>query len=185
VDITYFKRYRMEIDLRGRDLAATLPSGYCLLPWEEPLLDRFAEIKYHSFRGEIDSNVFPCLGELAGCRRLMAEIVRKPGFLPNATWLAARLPEDGEPLKYCGTIQGIVDNTGMGAIQNLGTVPKHRGNGVGTCLLMRALQGFRQAGVVRVHLEVTAQNSGAIGLYRRVGFVTVKTVFKAAEAAYS
>jgi ribosomal protein S18 acetylase RimI-like enzyme len=34
-------------------------------------------------------------------------------------------------------------------------------------------------------LEVTAENEGAIRLYRRLGFATVKTVFKVAEAAYS
>ena len=58
------------------------------MPWEASLLEEFAEAKYLSFRTEIDSNVFPCLGELGGCRRLMSEIARKPGFLPQATWLA-------------------------------------------------------------------------------------------------
>ena len=92
MDLTYFKRYRMEIDLGGRDLSRPPPAGYHFLPWEESLLDAFAEAKYLSFRDEIDANVFPCLAELAGCRRLMAEIVRKPGFLPGATWLAVYSP---------------------------------------------------------------------------------------------
>jgi hypothetical protein len=47
------------------------------------------------------------------------------------------------------------------------------------------LGGFRQAGISRVYLEVTAQNEGAIRLYRRLGFVTVKTVYKAVEPVYS
>jgi ribosomal protein S18 acetylase RimI-like enzyme len=185
MELTYFKRYRMEIDLAGRDLSAQIPDRYRFVPWDESLLDAFAEAKYRSFRGEIDANVFPCLGELGGCRRLMAEIARKPGFLPEATWLAAFVPGDGQKGEYCGTIQGILDHTGMGAIQNLGITPEHRYCGLGTSLLYRALQGFRQAGIHRVHLEVTAQNDGAIRLYRRLGFTTVKTVFKAAEVAYS
>ena len=32
---------------------------------------------------------------------------------------------------------------------------------------------------------MTAENDGAIRLYRRLGFVTVKTVYKAVEAVYS
>jgi len=34
-------------------------------------------------------------------------------------------------------------------------------------------------------LEVTAQNSGALRLYSRLGFKTVKTVYKAVELAYA
>ena len=39
---------------------------------------------------------------------------------------------------------------------------------------MRSLQGFRDSGVERVYLEVTAENQGAIRLYERLGFRTVK-----------
>ena len=88
MDLMYFKRYRMEITLAGRDLVPPrAPEGYRFEAWNPALLDAFAEAKYLSFRGEIDANVFPCLGELDGCRRLMQEIVRKPGFLPETTWL--------------------------------------------------------------------------------------------------
>ncbi len=185
MDLMYFKRYRMEIALAGRDLAPRRASeGYRFEKWNPDLLEAFAEAKYLSFRGEIDANVFPCLGEFDGCRRLMQEIVRKPGFLPETTWLLtygglSRRPE------VCGTVQGIRDVGGLGAIQNLGIAPEHRNGGLGTILLFYALQGFRRAGIGRVYLEVTAQNEGALRLYRRLGFVTVKTVYKAVEHVYS
>ena len=70
-------------------------------------------------------------------------------------------------------------------IQNLGVIPEHRGAGLGTQLLLRAMIGFGQAGMERVSLEVTAQNADAIRLYRRIGFRRVKTVYKAVEVAYS
>lgn len=184
--LTYFKRYRMEIDLTGRDLSwPVLPEGYQLLPWASSLLEAHAEVKFLSFRDEIDANVFPCFSEYAGCKRLMTEIARKAGFLPDATWLASHVGPNGKPQEYCGTVQGIKDRSGMGAIQNLGIVPGHRGHGIGTFLLYRALRGFRQAGLSRVFLEVTADNEGAIRLYRRLGFDVVKTVFKAAEVTFS
>jgi ribosomal protein S18 acetylase RimI-like enzyme len=185
MDLTYFKRYRMEITVAGCDFApCSVPAGYRFVPWHPSLLDAFGDAKYLSFRGEIDSNVFPCLGEQAGCRRLMAEIVRKPGFLPGATWLLQYAPGDGRPAEYCGTIQGIRDMEGLGAIQNVGVTPEHRNCGLGAALVRHSLQGFKYAGLQRVYLEVTAENSGAIRLYRRLGFVTVKTVYKAVEAAY-
>ena len=41
--------------------------------------------------------------------------------------------------------------------------------------------GSCQLGYSRVYLEVTAQNNGAIRLYRRLGFRQTKVVFKATE----
>lgn len=184
--LTYFKRFRMEIELTARQLAPPpLPPGYRLVPWAEELLEVHAEAKYNSFRTEIDANVFPCLGDWAGCHRLMHEIRGKQGFLPGATWLIACQASDDATPEYCGTIQGIRDYAGLGAIQNLGVTPEHRGRNLGGCLLAKALEGFQKAGIRRAFLEVTAQNSGAIRLYQRVGFCKARTVYKAVEVAYS
>ncbi len=171
--LTYFKRFRMEIDLRGRDFsAAQLPAGFSFIPWDRSHLEAHSEAKFHSFREEIDSNVFPCLGEYSGCLHLMEEIAAKPGFLPGATWLVAcdttselRLITTASdldcpgPTRYCGTVQGVIDRSGMGAIQNLGVVPEYRGLGLGKALMARALAGFQNVGLRRAFLEVTAQNS--------------------------
>jgi ribosomal protein S18 acetylase RimI-like enzyme len=180
---TYFKRYRMEADLRQCDCSETpAPARYRAVPWEPGLLETHAQTKYRSFSEEIDAQVFPCLGDPEGCLRLMREIAAKAGFLPEATWLAVYDdPENGQP-DYCGTIQGLDTQSGYGSIQNLGVVPQHRGRGLGRCLLRRALHGFWQAGLVRVSLEVTADNYSAIRLYRQQGFTVVKTVFKSADA---
>jgi ribosomal protein S18 acetylase RimI-like enzyme len=181
----YFKRYRMEIVLAGRDLVPPrAPDGYRFEPWTPAMLEAFAEAKYLSFHGEIDANVFPCLGEMEGCRRLMREITRKPGFLPETTWLLT-YARSARQREFCGTVQGIRDGSGLGAIQNVGITPEHRNRGLGSILLCYALLGFRQAGINRVYLEVTSQNDGAIRLYRRLGFVTLKTVYKAVEHVYS
>jgi ribosomal protein S18 acetylase RimI-like enzyme len=177
--LTYFKRFRMEIDLGGRlPPPPMLPPGYRFIAWRPDLLPAHAEAKFNSFRSEIDANVFPCLGDYDGCVRLMQEISRKEGFLPEATWLLAC---DDRAAEFCGTIQGIRDRGGMGAIQNLGIVPEHRGRGLGSCLMYQSLDGFRRASVRRVFLEVTAQNEGAIKLYRRLGYVKARTVYKAVE----
>jgi len=186
--LTYFKRYRMEFDLVGHQIPeAILSPGYRFVPWERGLLEPHAEAKYQSFRAEIDANVFPCLGEYDGCLRLMAEISRKDGFLPEATWLVVHergLATAPMPAaEYCGTIQGVRDRSGFGAVQNLGVAPEHRGQGLGGALMLQALAGFRQAGLRRAFLEVTAQNEGAVRLYRRLGFVKVRTLYKAVDVA--
>jgi GNAT superfamily N-acetyltransferase len=184
---TYFKRYRMEADLSGRDFPMVAPPPrYRLLAWAPQLLEAHAQAKYQSFRDEIDAHVFPCLGDPAGCLRLMQEIAAKPGFLPGATWLAVYDdPETAGWSDYVGTIQGLDTEQGCGSIQNLGVVPAHRGRGLAKCLLRQALDGFRRAGLLRVSLEVTAENRAAIRLYRDHGFRTMRTLFKSAEVAHS
>src|SRR5262249_9066660 len=79
----------------------------------------------------------------------------------------------------CGSVQGLRERSGLGAIQNLGVTPAHRGRGLGSALLLQALHGFARAGLARALLEVTAQNDGALRLYRRHGFRCVKTLYKA------
>jgi len=201
MDSAYFKRFRMDLPLSGAltgDLlpagpVAPLPEGYRLVPWHDGLLDAHARTKFRSFRSEIDAVVFPCLGDLEGCRRLMREIRGKPGFLPAATWLIARsrsrptalgLPIDETrpaEVEWCGTIQGVIDSGGTGSIQNIGVVPTHRGAGLGTVLIARALGGFAAEGVPRASLEVTADNARAVRLYQRLGFRRTKTIYKVVD----
>ena len=186
MSVTYFKRFRMAADLQQINIPySELDDCFELLPWHPDLLDAHAEVKFRSFQWELDATVFPCLGKLESCRKLMYEISSRSGFLPAATWLAVfDRPEEGS-FDYCGTIQGIRSRRATGSIQNVGITPDHRGNGVGSALLYQALHGFYRAGIRRVFLEVTAQNAGAIRLYRRVGFRHVRTLYKSAEVAYT
>jgi ribosomal protein S18 acetylase RimI-like enzyme len=183
--ITYFKRFRMEYDLTAPLFGpVNTLEGYRLYSWTESLLEAHANAKYRSFRTEIDANVFPCLGDREGCQRLMGEISRRKGFIPDATWLLVWQPSEKDKPDFCGTVQGIEDRKSVGSIQNLGIAPEHRGTGLGTQLLRQALQGFVRAGMAKATLEVTVQNTGALRLYHRLGFRTIKTVYKAVDVEY-
>ena len=152
---------------------AELPAGYRWLAWEDGLLALHAEVKFLSFHRHPDALVFPSLGTRTGCHDLMAAIRYRPNFCPQATWLVAG------PDGCVGTIQGLLDGSGHGGIQNLGVVPECRGLGLGRALLMRALAGFASVGVPRAFLEVTANNDPAVRLYRAAGFRAHKTLYRA------
>jgi hypothetical protein len=77
--ISYFKRYRMEVELAELPAVPPLPAGHSWLPWDETLLDAHADVKFQCFQDEVDAIIFPNLGNRDGCRRLMAEIRRRPG----------------------------------------------------------------------------------------------------------
>jgi ribosomal protein S18 acetylase RimI-like enzyme len=171
--LTYFKRFRMELDLRHPRPPAELSPGFYWLPWAESLLDVHAEVKFLAFRGEMDARVFPSLADRAGCRELMTAIRDRVGFCAAATWLVAG--REG----CVGTVQGIIDEQGHGGIQNLGVMSAYRGKGLGKALLLKALAGFVAAGLRRAFLEVTARNEPAVRMYRQLGFRSYKTIYRA------
>lgn len=181
---TYFRRFCMQIDLRGAWEPVPLPplpTGYELLPWDETLRESHARAKFESFREEMDTNIFSCLGNEEGCRRLMRDISFRDGFLPEATWLLIQRTPDHRLGVPCGTIQAIRTAPRVAAIQNVGVSPAHRGLGFGARLVNQALLGMRQCHVEFGQLEVTAQNLGAIRLYERLGFRRLKVVYKSAD----
>src|SRR5262249_53883083 len=126
--LTYFKRYRMELDLRQPRPLAELPDGFFWIAWERCLLEAHALVKFRCFRGEMDADVFPALGHLSGCRELMTAIISQRGFCPGATWLI------GGPDGPVATVQGLFDTSRWGGIQNLGVVSECRGMGIGRAL---------------------------------------------------
>lgn len=179
---SYFKRLRMEIDLRRRVLSEPLlPEGYEWRAWHPVLTEAHARAKFESFRDEVDSLLFPCLGSVGGCRKLMRDISLRRGFVPAATWLICLEANEFLGPVPCGTIQGVIQNWRWGSIQNVGIAPEHRGQGLGRALMLKALHGFRTKHVKRVYLEVTADNEPAVELYRSVGFVHMRTSYRAVD----
>jgi hypothetical protein len=177
-----YKRFRMELDFRFAELPApVLPDGYHWLAWRPMLSERHAQVKWRSFRGDLDGRVFTCLSEIEGCRRLISDIGRQPKFCTEATWMVAFQPEPSWPADDCGTIQGISRTGGVGSIQNVGIVPEHRGNGLGKAIVLKSLAGFQQQGLTYASLEVTALNRVAVRLYQTLGFRITRVLYREAE----
>jgi mycothiol synthase len=63
---------------------------------------------------------------------------------------------------------------GTGRIELLGRRRRHRGRGLGRCLLAQGMQQLRQAGAGSIGLEVVAGNDRALALYRAAGFSVVE-----------
>ncbi len=106
----------MEFDFGERTVPdVRLPHGYEFVPWNTSQLDRHAKTKFLSFRHEMDSEVFPCLGSFDGCRRLMEEIAGLRNFLSSATWLIRPAGSGAGQQPDCGTIQGLANGRDAGS----------------------------------------------------------------------
>lgn len=179
MSIRYLKRFRMLLDCRRQELPrGRLPAGFSWVPWEEALDGAHAAVNYDCFREELDAAIFRTFSSLDGCRRLLRDLSRHSGFLPQATWLIKSPDEDFQPGMLCATVQSLRQDTQQGSIQNIGVLARFRGLGLGRALLLKAISGFRSAGLSRIYLEVTAANTRAIALYRSLGFEIVGTKYR-------
>lgn len=64
----------------------------------------------------------------------------------------------------------------LGHVKDVAVHPDHRGSGVGTALLTRAIAVMTARGADSVKLEVRRSNDGAKRLYRRFGFEPMRRV---------
>ena len=180
--LAYFKRYRMEFDLRHTPLPGdSLADGFEFVQWGEEWLEEHAVVKSRSFAGTVDARVFRCLGEISGCRNLMRLITGRVDFLPAGTWLALSRANEFAGAVPCGTIQAVTPTSNVGVIQNVAVLPEFRGFGVGSALIAKSLRGMHEAGMKRAALEVTSQNESALRLYERLGFVRTRTAYKSVK----
>lgn len=178
MSILHVKRLQMAFDFRKTKLEAPkLPAGYRFVPWKPELLEIHADVKHRGFRDDSDGVIFPTFRDYRRCLGLMEAISGSPSFLPEATILIAKGNEN-ELFEYVANIQGMRYAENVGAIQNVAVLPDYRRLGLGRALVLGSLHGFRQAGVDRVTLEVTADNHPAVILYHEIGFATYKVYFR-------
>ena len=199
--VRYVKRLRMSLELpdQTEKNIPRLPDGFVWLPWHPCLTDTHGEVKFLAFHHSFDADVFPTFRSRQACIGLMRSIAAHSGFVPQATWMIAcrsagsTLPipvnerneyqlrshkPETEHLDYVATIQGIRTAPQIAGIQNVAVRPEFRGRGLGRALLMKALDGFRRAGVRKVTLEATSGNTPAIRLYETSGFRLYQTLYK-------
>ena len=153
-DVAYFKRFRMEIQLGHIPRWWELPVGCEWVAWDPALIPEHAIVKFRCFAENLDARLFPCLATREGCERLMRNISKQRGFIPEATWLVTY---GDQPV---GTVQGVRDGRRAGMIQNLGVAPEARRWGLGTAMLLRAAAWFSACRLGIGILEVTAENVG-------------------------
>jgi ribosomal-protein-alanine N-acetyltransferase len=74
-----------------------------------------------------------------------------------------------------------------GHVVSIAVVPEHRNKGIGSSLLEKALEGFKEYQVSETFLEVRESNKVAIDLYQKFGFNTsrrIKGYYRDGETAF-
>jgi ribosomal protein S18 acetylase RimI-like enzyme len=169
-----FDRNFMRIDLRR----AALPEGH---PRRAVSIDRWTDLHQEAtahliaaaYRGHVDSSINDQYRTLPGARRFLHNIVQYPGcgsFFRPASFAAF------EPARgiLCGISLASLVSQECGHITQICVSPDVKGCGVGYALLRQSLAVLRDMGCRAATLTVTAANEGAVELYERVGFQTIR-----------
>jgi ribosomal protein S18 acetylase RimI-like enzyme len=164
----------MRIDLRR----ATLPEGHVrravyIDRWNDQHQDAAAHLIAAAYEGHVDSRINDQYRTAAGARRFLHNIVQYPGcgsFYRPASYSAFE-PSRG---LLCGVSLSSLVSQECGHITQICVSPDVKGTGIGYELLRQSLLALRDMGCRSATLTVTAANDGAVALYERVGFRTVR-----------
>jgi ribosomal protein S18 acetylase RimI-like enzyme len=74
----------------------------------------------------------------------------------------------------CGISLTSLVAPACGHVTQICVAPEVRGTGIGHALLRRSLMSLRDSGCASATLTVTVANTGAVDLYERMGFRTVR-----------
>jgi ribosomal protein S18 acetylase RimI-like enzyme len=172
--LSAFDRNFMRIDLRRAPLA----EGQVRRPvhidrWTDQHQDATAHLIAAAYAGHVDSRINDQYRNALGARRFLYNIVQFPGcgsFFRPASY-AAFEPARGV---LCGISLASLVSTDCGHITQICVSPEAQGTGIGHELLRQSLIALRDVGCRSASLTVTAANEGAVALYERVGFRTVR-----------
>ena len=170
-----FERQFMTFDLsRLPSLKPKAPrSSVVFDQWTERRQDDTAQAIAAAYRGHIDSQINDQYRSPGGARRFLHNIIHYPGcgsFFAPASWVAIQR-STGCP---CGLCLASLVAGDVGHITQICVTPPAQGAGLGYELLRRSLASLAGAGCRQVSLTVTSSNTGAIRLYERMGFASVR-----------
>jgi GNAT superfamily N-acetyltransferase len=145
---------------------APLPAGYTLSTPDPRQVDRYSDFAFRAYRGTTDFPIIAPDASLEAYTRLYRRFLS--GELGEyASALSFAVEDEGRELA------AVLHTILVGRdpyVGDLSVLAPHRRKHLGRFLLTTALQRYKDTGLARAALTVTAQNTAAYNLYRSLGF---------------
>jgi len=176
-ELAVFERNFMLADsiasLRRESFGPAAEAGVAFERWSEAHIEGIGVLIARAYETHLDSSINDQYRSVAGARRFLQNIVQYPGcgaFHAPAAMMAFE-PASG---RLCGVSLTSLVAPSVGHITQICVLPERRGRGIGSELLWRSIQAFLERGSDAISLTVTAANTGAVRLYERIGFRTIR-----------
>ena len=172
------ERLFMELELSSADLLEGPPPTQMneleLRPWRDSDFAAAGRLIAHAYEGHLDGIINDQYRTVSGSLRFLHNIVRFPGcgfFDASASRvLVYRNREEIAALLLCSRVREEV-----GHVTQICVSQQYRRRGLGAWLLAECSRALRNRGFQALTLTVTRQNSDAVALYERSGFITRQT----------
>lgn len=154
--------------------AFQLPAEFLLEPWQRKHDQQAAQLLYNTYRHHVDAAINDQYCSLAGATRLVENIVHHRGCgepLPQASRVAIHRPT--RKLAAILALTAVGPHTAH--IPQVAVTNGFQGRGLGTALMELSFRDVAAEGFQEVTLTVTDLNAGAVRLYERLGFETIRT----------
>jgi len=147
--------------------AQPLPDGYRVRPYDGSMADALRETHNAAF---VDLPGATTVSEA----RWRQSVTESRNFRPDVSFVASPVGSD-QIVAYVQTAEFEADFAATGRreayVAKVGTLRAHRGKGLAAALLGHTMHACRAAGYDEAALAVDSENpTGALGVYRRVGF---------------
>jgi GNAT superfamily N-acetyltransferase len=160
-------RHYMVLDLARPVAAPSSPPDIRLRHIRREDLDAVSGVIYESHVGSVDAALNLTYSTPIQCRSFVDTIVLRAGcgrFDPDSSVVAESA--DG----IVGVVLGSRLSRSNGHVCQVSIRRARQGSGLGSMLVLRALESFRRQGLRWASLSVTVDNFRAHRLYRRLGF---------------
>ncbi len=165
----------MLLDLRKTpEQAPNINSGLRVERWTDRCFDPCAKLIYLAYANHIDGEINDQYRSRHGALRFLKNIIHLPGcgqFLPNASFVLRHPGSD----ELVGVVLTSEVSAGVGHTTQICVQPGFQGHGLGHALMYASQDALRKMHYKELSLTVTAANRGAVHLYEKLGFVTLKS----------
>lgn len=147
-----------------------------LRAWEDRYFEAMADLIAASYRGHVDGRINDQYSSRPGAMRFLKNIVIFPGcgaFQPDCSFVAVP-PGSKSGSVLVGAVLASQVGPRVGHITQICLRPEWQGHGLGRRLMEAAMARLARKGYTGLSLTVTAENQGAVELYRRLGLDVIR-----------
>ena len=149
-------------------------AGMRLDRWNDRFFEPCAKLIFLAYADHIDGEINDQYRSKAGALKFLKNIILLPGcghFVPGASFV---LRQAGSDDLVAAVLTSEV-SAGVGHTTQICVLPGYQGHGIGRMLMHTSAETLRGMKFRELTLTVTSENYGAVQLYEKLGFKTIRT----------
>jgi ribosomal protein S18 acetylase RimI-like enzyme len=170
----YYRQFMLQDLQKLPEGKAGASAGMRLDRWNDRYFEPCAKLIYLAYANHIDGEINDQYRSRSGALKFLKNIILLPGcghFVAGASFV---LREPGSDELVAAVLTSEV-SPGVGHTTQICVLPGYQGHGIGRMLMQTSAETLRSMKFKELTLTVTSENYGAVQLYEKLGFTTIRT----------